>query len=138
MTNSRWLIDTEVLAETSRRKPAERILRYIETIQAHSAVSAITIEQLSYRVACCNKPQQRRWLERWLSGVCAELSVAPFDEKAAFLLGRERARGEGNIDLFSRDSVEIAAIAGAHDLVLVTQNPDRYPQLDGLKVEAIN
>lgn len=132
----RWIIDTDLLAETSGHKPSESLIKRIKKIQFHLAVSSVSISEFSCRISRCTNVEQRRWLERWLDGVCAELVVIPFDLRAARLSGQNYGRGEEVSTGSTKQYSEIAACAAVNGLTLITQRPELYPKFAGLEIEA--
>ena len=61
--------------------------------------------------------------------------VLPFDEGAAQKYGEIRARLTRQGSLIGPFDLQIAAIALAHDAVLVTHNTEEFGRVAGLKVE---
>ena len=135
MVARQWLLDTALIAETSRRNPSEKLLRWLHREQFNCAVSVVTIDQLASRIEASTDPAYRRHLERWLQGVCTELTVIPYDKDCALLLGREQARFRETGMQYSRDRFELCACAVIHSLVLLTQDISDYPLFEGLRME---
>jgi predicted nucleic acid-binding protein len=133
--SARWIIDTELLAEVSRRKPFESLIERIRKIQFQLAVSSVSISEISCRISRCTDTDQRLWLERWLDGVCAELVVIPLDLRAARLSGQNYGKGEEVNTVSAKQYAEIAACAAVNGLTLITQRPELYPKFAGLEIE---
>jgi predicted nucleic acid-binding protein len=132
--SARWIIDTELLAEASRRKPCESLIERIRKIQFHLAVSSVTISELSCRIFRCTNIEQRLWLERWLDGVCADLVVIPYDLRTTRLSGQNYGKGEEVNMAGTKQYSEIAACAAVNGLTLITQRPDLYPKFAALEI----
>ena len=82
------------------------------------------------------RPRKRRNLEEYLFRiVLVTLPILPYDSAAAEWHARERARlaGLGRSPAFADG--QIAAIAGAHDLTLVTANRADFEPFEGLRIE---
>jgi predicted nucleic acid-binding protein len=135
MVARRWLLDTALIAETSRRNPSEKLLRWLDREQFNCAVSVVTIDQLATRIEASADFAYRRHLERWLQGVCTEFIVIPYDKDCALLLGREQARLKETGIQYPRDCLELCACAVVHSLVILTQSVSDYPLLNGLQME---
>ncbi len=135
VNSARWIIDTDLLAETSGHKPSESLIKRIKKIQFHLAVSSVSVSELSCRISRCTNTEQRLWLERWLDGVCAELVVIPFDLRAARLSGQNYGKEEEANTVGTKQYSEIAACAAVYGLTLITQCPELYPKFAGLEIQ---
>jgi tRNA(fMet)-specific endonuclease VapC len=82
---------------------------------------------LKSRNPVTNLAKQRRFLGRFVS--------LPFDDLAAEAYGRIRARLEQAGQLIGPNDLLIAAIAVAHQVMLVTHNTREFQRVEGLQVD---
>lgn len=87
-------VDTNVLSETSRRRPDPGVVRWLAAHHARLWISAIVLAELSYGVEKLSHCRQRKELEQWLMHLAASFEGRrlPFEEHAAQAHGRLRAR----------------------------------------------
>jgi tRNA(fMet)-specific endonuclease VapC len=71
--------------------------------------------------------KQQRFLRRFVS--------LPFDDRAAEAYGRIRTALERLGQLIGPNDLLIAAIAVAHDVILVTHNTHEFQRVDELRIE---
>lgn len=131
-----YLVDTNVLSETTRRQPAESVLRWLER-QAQIHVSAVTVLELEHGI-CRLPPTEkqtllRQWLEDLLGSKATE--VVPIDALVAREAGRLESRCEANGRTLPLADLLIAATAHVHGAVVVTRNTTDF---EGLGVALLN
>ncbi len=117
-----FLLDTNVVSETAKPRPAERVLAWIATLERLS-ISAITAYELSVGVERLPAGRRRRFLSSWLAALLGgRAEVLPFDQDAALqaaaiqAAARRQARSIEERDLF------ILSVAGARKLTVATRN----------------
>ena len=113
------LVDTNVLAELCRRRPAPAVERWAAGVVSPFAISVVTIEEI--RFGLCWKPNARleAWFDRFLAGRCEVLSVSePIARRAGALRGQLRAAGRTR----TQADMLLAATAHVHQLPLATRN----------------
>ncbi len=132
-----FLLDTNVVSESTRRQPEPRVLEWLAA-QPDEALflSALTLGELRRGILLLDEGKKRRTLLRWL-----EQEIEPgFDGRIvaidavvmrAWAELQERATRTGRA-LPVMDSL-FAASALAHDLTLVTRNTTDFT-VAGLKV----
>lgn len=129
-----FLLDTNIVSETVRPKPDERVLAWLETQTPDELfLAAQTIGEL-VRGARKVKDKARRerfeqWIERELTDQF-EGRVLPFDGPAAVLWGRLMGDGDRTGRPPAATDAQIAAVALHHDLTLVTRNVRDFRRLD--------
>lgn len=130
-----YLLDTNVVSELAKPVPNAPTVLAIREHEARCAISAITLEELSFGCALLASAARRQWFKQWLQGMVARLPVLPFDRNAAIWLGQERARLRKLGRPAPRTDGEIAAIAFTQDLTLVTHNTADFAGFAGLRVQ---
>lgn len=122
----KYLLDTTVLSETQRPKPADSVLRWLsERDETTLFISVLTLGELHCGIARLAEGKRRDDLQNWVDRELASRfygRVLPVDEEVAAEWGRlngmARQRGE---PLPAVDSL-IAATALVHHLTVVTRN----------------
>ena len=128
MTVNGYLLDTNVLSESSKPDPDEQVVAFLETLALENVfVSAITLAELERGAQTVQRtnPAKAQRLRTWLETDVLpnyEANIIPFDRQEARawgqLLSTEAARKQPPAKF---DSL-IAATAYAHRLTLVTRN----------------
>jgi predicted nucleic acid-binding protein len=125
-----WLLDTDVLSESSNPRPNEQVMAWLDAHDDDLHLSTISLGEMVKGIellpAGKRKKEIAAWfgrLERW----AGPRLLAPTDKvmrEWGRLCARHERRGRR---LPVLDSL-IAATALAHDLTLVTRNTGDYPE----------
>ncbi|MGV0024952.1 type II toxin-antitoxin system tRNA(fMet)-specific endonuclease VapC [Phormidesmis priestleyi] len=128
----RYLLDTNVCVMylNGRSISVRDRLRSISTEEM--AVCSLVKAELLYGAMRSNNPtrtleRQREFLERFVS--------LPFGDEAAIVCGQIRARLASTGTPIGAYDLQIAAIALANNLTLVTHNTREFERVEGLKIE---
>jgi predicted nucleic acid-binding protein len=130
-----FVLDTNVLSETARPRPAPRVLSWLEA-QKRLLTSSVTWFELRRGIDMLPRSRRRQsledWLQRWAS---AGVEVLPFDREAA----SEAARIELQACRFGRGiefrDLFVLATAAASGLGVATRN---VADFDGLGVTVVD
>jgi toxin FitB len=116
-------VDTNVLSETSRKRPDPGVVRWLAEHHAQLWMSAIVLAELRYGVEKLPQSRQRNELEQWLMHLAAgfEGRRLPFEE-AAQAHGRLRARLKGLGKPMSPADSYLAATALSLGIPVATRN----------------
>ncbi|MFV9507499.1 MAG: type II toxin-antitoxin system VapC family toxin [Oscillochloridaceae bacterium umkhey_bin13] len=140
MASIRYILDTDTVTFQQGGRPAV-IQRLSEVAPEGVATTVITLyEQLRGRLAMLNRQQddQARQIAyqrlQETHGYFCRVPVLPFDAEAADVY---RSLINQGLRIGSQD-VQIAAIALAHQAVLVTSNSRHFTQVPGLIIEDWN
>jgi predicted nucleic acid-binding protein len=117
-------VDTNVVSETLRIKPAEQVLAWLERHDAELALSSVVIAELAFGIARIH-PDQRALrltagLEEWRRRFAGRIFA--FTEESALIYGQIMGIAARNGRPMSAQDGMIAAIARAHDGPLATRN----------------
>lgn len=117
-------IDTNVVSETLRIKPAEQVLAWLERHDAELALSSIVIAELAFGIDKIH-PDQRALrltagLDEWRRRFAGRIFA--FTEESALIYGQIMGTAARNGRPMSAQDGMIAAIARAHDSPLATRN----------------
>lgn len=127
MEATRYLLDMAVVAELTRPNGNRRVFTLFAQRQSISALAAPVVFKLLQGVDTLPEGQRRTQL----AGFVAELlrsgpPVLPFDREAALWLARETPRRRRLGRPWSVMEGQLAAIAGARELILVTRVPAAF------------
>lgn len=127
-----YLLDTNIISYWIR---GDRKL--IEKIRTHSpselSLSAITLAEIFYGIEKSPFKKEERWLK--IQRIMDELTLYPFNEKAASAYGPIRAELERQGLPISERDLQIASIAVANNLCLVTHNVKEFSRIYQLRIE---
>ena len=130
----RFLLDTNVISEVGKPRPNSRVLNWLLEHEAASGVPSVALAeryQGAYAVASATR---RRELLAELDALVVEAPerIAPFDAAAARVWGEYVEEPELRRRPRSYPDTQIAAIALAHGLTVVTRNTEDFPGMSTL------
>jgi tRNA(fMet)-specific endonuclease VapC len=131
----RFLLDTNVLSEPLKLQPNESVVNHIERYQAEIVIASVTWHEIWF--GCCRLPDSRRRqrIEQYLREVIEpSVPILPFDAVAALWFAKERSRLVSLGQTPSFADGQIAAIAHANDLILVTNNVMDYVNFQDIQI----
>ena len=130
----RYLFDTNTLSELMLPTPPPTLLLRMATTAAEDrATSSITVGELLY--GAHRVPNSDRLMEGIRRVATTDIWVLPFDREAAEEYGQLRAYLEARGTPIGEADTQIAAIAMANDLTVVTGNVRHFERVPGLTVE---
>jgi toxin FitB len=123
---SRYLLDTNVISETTRPRPDANVTRWLGQLSTLT-LPAVGLYEIASGIQRAPAGRKRTFLENWLAELLAsDCEVLPFNRDAALscaaLETEARRRGRA-IEL--RDLL-ILATARAHRLGIATRNVDHF------------
>jgi len=132
----RYLLDTSIVSAPFSKEPSPEIIKQLEKRGHECAIGAPVWHELTYGCQRLPRGKRRAALETYLEEVVQpSFTVLPYDEAAAAWHGRERARLEGLGRAAPYVDGQIAAIAYAHGLTLVTVNTRDFAPFKDLQIE---
>ena len=132
----RYLLDTSIVSSPVSKGPSPEIIKQLEKRGHECAIGAPVWHELTYGCHRLPRGKRRTALETYLEEVVQpSFTVLPYDEAAAAWHGRERARLEGLGRPAPYVDGQIAAIAYANGLILVTVNTRDFAPFKDLHVE---
>ena len=127
-----YLLDTNVCIAYLKNRNS-RVNRYFNTIESDKiSVCSVVKSELFYGSMKSNNPQKSLNIQTLLLRQFVSL---PFDDSCAEIYGKVRANLEKNGTPISSNDVQIASIALANDLILVTHNVREFSRVEGLTIE---
>ena len=131
----KYLLDTCVLSDPLRPTPDQGIQSNLRRHQQFIATASVVWHELFYGAARLQRSRKRTALEAYLRDVIyLTVPILPYDERAAQLHAQERARLESRGHMPAFADGQIAAIAMANDLTLVSCNIKDFKRFRGLQV----
>jgi tRNA(fMet)-specific endonuclease VapC len=127
-----YLLDTNIISYWMRGD--QRIIEKIKCCSpTELALSTITLAEIYYGIekSPVKKKERRKKIER----IKSLLDIHPFNEHAAIAYGVIRARLEKTGQPISERDLQIASIAVANRLCVVTHNTKEFARVAKLKVE---
>ena len=127
-----YLLDTNIISYWMRGD-----LQLINKIKRYSpsdlSLSTITLAEIYYGIE--KSPIKRKERRLKIERIKSELEVYPFNEQAALKYGAIRAILEKQGHPISERDIQIASIAVANRLCVVTHNTKEFSRIPKLKVE---
>jgi len=129
-----YLFDTDIITNVFKKKPAPHLLaRLAATDPRDQHISTVTIAEIVYGAWKSQAP--RRHLDNLEKILLPAVNILNFDAKAAYVCGNLRAGLEKAGTPLPLADLEIAAIAIAGDLTLVSGNSRHFSRIPGLRTE---
>ena len=129
-----FLLDTNVVSETTRPRPLQPVLDWIEAQNpADLYIAAQTIGELVRGARKLREQARRERFERWIEEDLARQfdgRILPFDGHAAAIWGRLMGDGDRTGRPPPAADAQIAAVAIRHELILVTRNVRDFARLE--------
>ena len=127
----KFMLDTNICIYLMKHQPPQVRARFAECFVGDVVISAITLAELEFGIACSGESQARN--QAALDGLLEDLLVAPFEARAARAYGPLRAANrERNKDALDK---LIASHALSLGVTLVTNNEADFRGFTGLVVE---
>jgi tRNA(fMet)-specific endonuclease VapC len=127
-----YLLDTNVCIVYLKNRNSG-VNRYFNTIESDKiAVFSVVKSELFYGSMKSNNPQKSLNIQLLFFRQFISL---PFDDSCAEIYGKVRTDLEKKGTSISSNDIQIASIALANDLILVTHNVGEFSRIEGLKIE---
>ena len=127
-----YLLDTDICILYLAKRSAKVMRRLQATPMREIAVCSVVKAELFYGAWKSANPQQTIARQRQFLDSLVSL---PFDDSAAEVYGRERARLAKLGTPIGIHDLQIASIALAHQATVVTHNTREYGRIAGLQIE---
>ena len=128
-----YLFDTDVISNVFKKRPSPLLLDRLSTVDAeHQYISVITVAEIVWGAQKSSRPSYHL---RNLESLMEQVAVLDFDLSAAYWAGRIRAKLESAGRRLAWADIQIAAIAKANDLTLITGNTKHFARITQLRVE---
>lgn len=131
----KYLLDTNVLSEAVKADPDRNVMAMLERHQDEIATAAPVWHELMF--GCLRLPvsRKREMIKAYLEDVVlGNMDILPYDERAAGWHAEQRARLSMQGKVPSLVDGQIAAIAWANGMILVTRNTDDFESFEDIRV----
>lgn len=132
----RYLLDTNIISAATKPAPPPNLIAWmLDHDDQNLFISSISIAEVWRGVLELPPGKKRKQLERWFDGPEGPPAlfagrVLPFDERAGLIWGRLMAVGTTQGKPRSAFDMLIAAVAEAHDCVVVTADDKHFGDLE--------
>ena len=127
----KYMLDTNICIYLMKHQPPQVRARFADCFVGDVVISAITLAELEYGVACSGAAQAQNQV--LLESLLEDIPAAPFEARAASAYGPLRAANrERNKDALDK---LIASHALSLEVTLVTNNEADFRDFPGLLVE---
>ena len=125
-----WLLDTNVLSELRRPRPAEKVVAFVASQPLESLnVSSVTLAEIRFGIELVADAGRRAELNDWLTHKIRPLfarRVLPVSEDTMFKWRLLVEEGRKNGHTYSQPDLIIAATALEHGLTVVSRDTADY------------
>ncbi|OYU31468.1 MAG: VapC toxin family PIN domain ribonuclease [Comamonadaceae bacterium PBBC2] len=129
--NAKYMLDTNICIYLMKHQPPQVFARFAECFVGDVVISAITLAELEFGVACSGEAQAHN--QAMLDSLLEDIVVTPFEASAARAYGPLRAANRDR----QKDALDklIASHALSLGVTLVTNNEADFRGFHGLIVE---
>ncbi|WP_458789502.1 PIN domain-containing protein [Adonisia turfae] len=131
----RFLLDTNILSEPTKRRPNDRVMQQLAENSGQFAIASISYHEVMVGYLRLPESQKRREIKTYMQqSVDGVLEILPYDDTAArwHALERTRLMQAGKTPPYVDG--QIAAIATTNSLTLVTRNTDDFQYFQDLQI----
>lgn len=125
-----YLVDANVLSETTKSKPSPRAIEWLRRHEEELAVDAVILGEILFGILALPPGKKRRQLDKWYDDEVVGIPCHDWTAETAFrwaeLLANLRRVGHS---MSIKDSM-IAATARLHDLTIATRNVRDFRHAD--------
>ena len=132
---TRYLLDTNIISNVVKPQPSEALLVWMGAQQDEDLfIASLTVAEIRRGILEKPKGKKRDVLEAWFSGPEGPQAlfagrILGFDDNAALIWARLMAEGKAAGHPRSALDMIVAAIAGANNCVIVTDNEKDFAGL---------
>lgn len=132
----RFLLDTNILSEPTRKQPDPGVLARLHEHEAEVATAAIVIHEMRHGILRLAPGRRREALADYMARLLAQpITVLAYDRRAALWHAEQRAALAAQGRPMPYVDGQIAAIAATRGLILVSRNEDDFRPYQGLRTQ---
>jgi tRNA(fMet)-specific endonuclease VapC len=129
-----FLFDTDSITNIFKKKPSKNLINKLSKSSFEEQfISTITIGEIVYGAMKSNKPEFH--LNNLQNILLPVVNIVSFDTKSSFVYGEIRAMLEKFGNIISHTDLQIASIAIANNLTLITGNTRHFQRIEKLKID---
>lgn len=131
-----YLLDTNIISEIYKKNPDPKVYNAVKEHISLSAVSSVSWHEMLYGMKRKTEGKSKDLLSDFLMNfVDTNFEKIPYDEHAAFIHSELRVALEQHGILIPYADFQIACIAKANNMILVTRNTRDFEKIPGLMLE---
>ncbi|MEY4749664.1 MAG: putative plasmid maintenance protein [Pseudomonadota bacterium] len=130
----RWLLDTNTISEPARPDPDPLVVRLLLAHEDELALPVTVLQEMHFGWLRMPEGRQKRHIGHYLHTTVAQLPILALDAAGARQQADLRWQAQQTGRPMSYPDSEIAAIAMAHGLTLVTRNTRDFADRPGLQL----
>ncbi len=128
-----YLFDTDAITNILKKKPSKKLIRNIGSVSKKEGnISTITLGEIIYGAHKSTDPGFH--LDNLKTILLPMVNILSFDSRAAYFYGKIRADLEVSGMTIPHADIQIASIASANDLIIITGNIRHFSRISGLIV----
>ncbi len=132
----RFLLDTNTVSEALKLQPNLKVIQKIQSSVSEVAISSITWHELWFGCYRLPMSRKRQKIEQYLrETIATNVPLLFYDAAAAEWFAQERARLSAIGKTPAYADGQIAAVAQANNLIMVTNNVKDYADFQALQLE---
>ncbi len=129
-----FLFDTDTITNIVKPRPSQNLLKKLDKLsKSQQYISTVTISEIVYGAEKSHRPEFH--LNNLENLLLPAINIISFDTKAAYICGRIRAELEKRGIPLDLADLEIASIAIANNLTLITNNIRHFKRVPLLQYE---
>ena len=131
-----YLLDTNIISEFTKPQPNQKVMERLLALENVSAISSITWSELWHGVYLLPESKKRSHYELFLEEKLSEIyPIISLDKNAGKILGLLQTATEKSGKTRSYGDLQIASIAIANNMILVTRNTKDFEHIPNLMME---
>ncbi len=134
MVNTAWLLDTNIVSEATKEVCNANVLLNLSRYEAEIALPSVVLHELRYGWLKMSAGKKKDAIGHYLQTVVSVLPVFDYDARAARVHAQLRAESEAAGKPLPFVDGQIAGIAIANGLTLVTRNTKDFANISSLQL----
>ena len=129
-----YLLDTNIISELIKPEPNSNVLRQFKLLQNELSISSVVWHELRFGWLKMPDSKRKQAIGIFIHDVVSLLPILPYDSQAARIHAEVRIAAQKNGQSLPFADGQIAAIAMAQGLSLVTRNTKDFKEISGLRL----
>jgi len=131
-----YLLDTNIISEPLKVIPNQKVLDFLTINEEKTALCSPVLHELQYGVDRLPSSRKKAFILEYINTVIMpSLFIFPYKSESAIIHAGLRAKLEAKGKTIGFVDSQIASIALANNLILVTRNIKDFENIEDLKLE---